>query len=1045
MRRHVKFTPEEKEEDCELVLEGLRQGQTHKEMAEDLGRSQSYISNIITLLIERRRITKDEIIEYSKARLLVVTLKYDVLQKLKDGKNMAQIAEELNTSFSTIARIKKMLIEDGLITSEEVNKSKRSVNKRIHLKDQVLEGLKSGKLLSEIAVELRVSTTTVGKIKNELILEGLVSEQKMLDLQNKSINDRNLRILFGLKSGLSQSQIARQEGISQSYVSELKQKFIQNGELIADTVSFQQSNSSENVEDSLLSENEKKIIDLLLKGLSLSNISKQLNIEQFDLSQIIEQLKKNKYITSSQIKESRENFRNEEEKKILSFLRSGYSQAEILKELTHLLAGTLSKRVSALVASGKITEEEINEARATRKAQKKQDSGIKKRNGKTSYSQSSSKRKKVPDLKEAVLQGFKAGKKKTDIAKELQISLSTVSNIRHLLIQEGLITAEEIKNLKKKGAKSETLKEQVLQGLKSGKYSSEIALELRTSQTTVKTIKKQLISEGLISEQEILDLQQKSAKERNQRILSKLKDGILQAEIARQEGISVSRITQLRKEFIARGELDGDADVPIESSFSENSDCSLLGEKEKQIIDLLLKGLPLSIIAKQLNIEQFDLSVIIKQLKRDKYITSSQINDARNKFREEEEKNILIFLRRGYSQSDILKELTYLASGTLSIRVRDLVEAGKITEKEIEKYQYEAPQGEKEIMEFVCSKLKLGFSIDEIIAADENGFLTVHRVREATEQVIQRGIISEGEIANAKARRKKEKKEEEDQMYDNTILTLFTEGATSKEIATTMGMSYEFIKARIAKLKKSGKISPAKQNKAKRNRRHKKYSEEYKKILDMLKSGFNNEEIATKLGISIYFVSERVKELIEDGKISDKLINKFRGEYLRRREDYNQTKKLLSKQRNFDGVTTTKFVAYSIDMFKLGILPEEDFTLLRQAIDYTTITEYTINFMLRVCISFGRYEDAIKFLNSCIGGYLTEDPNLIDLARKSRLAILCCQKQQRAVEMLRNGENIDKVYKKIGLTESEVIELKKKYIDSDDAPPIGFAGFDIDV
>ena len=107
---------------------------------------------------------------------------------------------------------------------------------------------------------------------------------------------------------------------------------------------------------------------------------------------------------------------------------------------------------------------------------------------------------------------------------------------------------------------------------------------------------------------------------------------------------------------------------------------------QEQIIDLLLKGLPLSIIAKQLNIEQFDLSVIIKQLKRDKYITSSQINDARNKFREEEEKNILIFLRRGYSQSDILKELTYLASGTLSIRVRDLVEAGKITEKEIEKY-----------------------------------------------------------------------------------------------------------------------------------------------------------------------------------------------------------------------------------------------------------------------------------------------------------------------------------------------------------------------
>jgi DNA-binding NarL/FixJ family response regulator len=58
----------------------------------------------------------------------------------------------------------------------------------------------------------------------------------------------------------------------------------------------------------------------------------------------------------------------------------------------------------------------------------------------------------VSDLKEAVLEGFQAGKKKKDIAEELQISLSTVSNIRKLLIQEGRITAEEIKNLKKKQA-----------------------------------------------------------------------------------------------------------------------------------------------------------------------------------------------------------------------------------------------------------------------------------------------------------------------------------------------------------------------------------------------------------------------------------------------------------------------------------------------------------------------------------------------------------------------------------------------------------------
>ena len=216
----------------------------------------------------------------------------------------------------------------------------------------------------------------------------------------------------------------------------------------------------------------------------------------------------------------------------------------------------------------------------------------------------------------------------------------------------------------------------------------------------------------------------------------------------------------------------------------------------------------------------------------------------------------------------------------------------------------------------------------------------------------------------------------------------------------------------------------------------------------MLKSGCNKGEIAQKLGRSVHFVSERIKELKEDDKISDEVIDMAREESLKRkvelRNDYENAKRVLKDQRKIDKRTTTKFVSLSEEMFKLGILPQEDISLLRKAFEFTDITKESINFMLRACVAFEKYDEAIIFLNTCINS-LTQYPSLIDLARKSRLAILCCQKQQRAVEMLRNGENIDKVYKKIGLTESEVIELKKKYVDSDDAPPIGFAGFDIDV
>ena len=127
----------------------------------------------------------------------------------------------------------------------------------------------------------------------------------------------------------------------------------------------------------------------------------------------------------------------------------------------------------------------------------------------------------------------------------------------------------------------------------------------------------------------------------------------------------------------------------------------------------------------------------------------------------------------------------------------------------------------------------------------------------------------------------------------------------------------------------------------------------------------------------------------------------------------------------------------------MGEFPKEDILLLRQAIEYIDLTEKNMNIMLRLSIFCRRYDVAINFLNSCIAGNLTEDPVLIDLAKESRTTILNGLKQEKAIGMLKNGSEVDVVHKQTGLTESEVIELKKKYVDSDDAPPIVFAGFDI--
>lgn len=608
----------------------------------------------------------------------------------------------------------------------------------------------------------------------------------------------------------------------------------------------------------------------------------------------------------------------------------------------------------------------------------------------------------VSTLKKPVLQKLQEGKTIVKIATELKTSASTITKVRNLLIQDGLITLDEIDKSNKTVNERESLKNKILEGFFSGKLSSEISTELRIAQTTISRIKRELISQGIITEQEILDLQNKSLNERKS----------------------------------------------AKSTTTKNDDLSQLSEQEKQIIVLLLKGYPLSYISKMLDLEQFDLTDSINKLKKGKHITSSQINEARNKFKQNEEKNILTFLRRGYSQADILQKLTYLNNATLSRRVTALVNSGEITQEQIEQYRYEAPQGEKEIMQFVLSKLQLGFTVKEIIEADENGFLTERRVRDATAKLVQNGSISTSEIEKAKANRKAQKRAISIQKDNDRILSLIKEGKSYQDIADEMGVSYEFVWGRATELKDSGKLTPKQLQKSKKQKKDTKYSDVYGTILLMLNSGYTQQEIAKKIGKSMHFVIDRIQELKEDGKTSDKSIQKAKRDRIQRKkqikEKHQSVKYLILNERIIDNSTTSRFVSSCQEMFKLNMLSLEDIPVLRKAIEYTHITQYTISFMLRVYVSFKQYDEAIKFLNSCIG-YLTEDPSLIDLSKKGKSAILYCQKQQQAVVMLKEGIPVEYVFRKVGLTESEVIELNKKYTDSDDNPPIFFGGFDIEI
>ena len=662
---------------------------------------------------------------------------------------------------------------------------------------------------------------------------------------------------------------------------------------------------------------------------------------------------------------------------ILEALMKGESYTQIAEDLGRSVA-YISKIKDFLIERGMITQETID-----------------------SFSKD---RTIVVRLKNDILQKFLDGKSKAEIANELNISYATVIRVKNLLIKEGLITEEKIKKLNKKTLKRESLKHKALQSFRSGKNASEIALELKINISTVMKIRRKLISEGLISEEEILDLKDKSANERNS--------------------------------------------SATENSSSKNSEKIQIGEQEKQIISLLLKGFPTLFISNQLNMDKYDLSNTIKELKKGNYITSSQINEAREKLEKEDETKILIFLRRGYSQVEMSKEMPHISLGTISKRVNALVASGKITQEQIAKYRYEAVQGEKEIMQFVLSKLQLGFSVDEIIDADENGFLTKSRVNHTTAKLIKSGHITKLSIQEYRAKRVEQKKKNSIEAENEIILARKKEGKTNQEIAEEMGSSYAFVIKRVSQLKKEGKLSLKQIQKSEQQQKEIKYTEVYNTIIHMLQLGCTKKDIAQKLNRSIPFVTERIKELENDGRITNEDIQRWKKVRLKREKQIKNNHKIaksyLQDEREIDSSTCAQFISSCREMYKNKFLSLEDIPLLRKAIEYSPITEYTMNFMLRVYISFNQNHDAIKFLNSCIG-YLIEDPNLAKLAKKTKAAIIHCQKQKEALEMLNSSVPIEEIFKKVGLTESEVIELKNKYKDSDDIPSIAVEDLDIEI
>ena len=386
----------------------------------------------------------------------------EVLERIKNGESTIKISKETGIAIRTI---------HSWIHSIEGNEQTHKKSKSIRTPEEfrknesikrMLEYIKQGKSDSEIAQmpDIEFSKATVYNYKNKCIELGLITREEIENVkkekreQKKSTNlkenDQNQKILEYYKKGLRASEISRMSDInlSQSQISRYRKIFIQEG---------------------------------LITQEELPKKKQKTKKEPTKEKKEQPQIKKDKQI-----------------KKILEYLKEGYTVNEINEQEDITISmPTIYEYIKKCIQKGLITQEEIDKSREQRKTQKQIE--------------------KFKENKQAqkILEYLKQGMQNTEIEamSDITYKKETIAIYKRKLIEYGLITQEQIdKSIEQRKNQKQTEKfkeneqaQKILEYLKQGMQKSEIEAmpDITYKKGTILNYKRKFIEKGLITQEQI--------------------------------------------------------------------------------------------------------------------------------------------------------------------------------------------------------------------------------------------------------------------------------------------------------------------------------------------------------------------------------------------------------------------------------------------------------------------------------------------------------------------------------------------------------------
>lgn len=359
----IRFTPEEKAEDYRDIEAMLRDNALQIDIARDLGRSAQYVSNVVTDLDKSGVLTSAELEAIRKKAKEEKEAQLDakVMPYLMEGINRSQISSKLELDFRVISdSVDRILAAHPELSSVQSVEEKERAEKM----NKVLSLVRS-KTIPQIYRETQIPVTTIKRYIDELIDMGKLKREEVL---HASVEARNREIYALLCSGVSGKEVANTYGLSKSTISKIKSQFEdqKNGIVRPKKVRQKKEVEIREPDPTVLTPTELSVLAFLKEGRPYLFIAKKHKVEQFEIMQIVDKLKKARFISQKMISDAQKKRRQALKDRILILLRRGYTQADIYREINNdtveeMASSTITRTVTALKEQGIITDQEIQE------------------------------------------------------------------------------------------------------------------------------------------------------------------------------------------------------------------------------------------------------------------------------------------------------------------------------------------------------------------------------------------------------------------------------------------------------------------------------------------------------------------------------------------------------------------------------------------------------------------------------------------------------------------------------------------------------------